>query len=256
MTFALTPDEEKLAARPRLASMAGPNRDTSGLFRAADGSDPTALGFGSRTAAEDAVVAAVRMAYKVADAQVQRGARLAERLNRAADAVPDGARAHVASAFDHLTLRAVLDKVGWLEGLASEANAPLQRLIAAQRELIGAMLGVTSSAGGASAPAPEKGGGAGATAPPPTRIFLTGDERRAVKLTRVDVPRGALPEVLIAFYPVETPGDGRLEGAFARAVDGAATLTVSTSLMAAAGRWRAAVCKNDGEQIGVIEIEI
>lgn len=255
MTIALTPDDEKLAARPHLASTAGPVRNASGLFRAADGSGPAALGSVSRTAAEDAVVAAVRMAYKVADAQVQRSARLAERLHRAGGAAPEGARAQAPGAFDHLTSRSLMEKVGWLEGLATEANGPLQRLIAAQYELIGALFGAASPVQREPSPTKEKGREPGAKTTPAVRIFLEGEEKRAVSLGRCEVARGALSEIPLAFYPVEAPGGDRLEGAFSRTAN-VATLTVATSLRAPAGRWRAAVCKKDGEQIGVIEIEI
>lgn len=256
MTFALTPDEEKLAARPHLASATGPLRHTSGLFRGADGSSPAASGVVSRTATEDAVVAAVRMAYKVADAQVQRSASLAGRLRRVGDAAPEGVRAHAADAFDHLTFRSVMDKVGWLEGLATEADGPLQRLIAAKRELIGALLSAAPPAGQDPAATTEKRREAGATAAPAARIFLKGEERRAVSLTRLEIARGAHVEVPLAFYPVEAAAGGRLEGAFSRTADGAATLIVATRLSAPAGRWRAAVCKEDGEQVGLIEIEL
>lgn len=56
----VTPEQEKLWARPQLED-AGPIRNAAGFFRTAEGGG-SALGGVPLVAAEDAVVAAVRMA--------------------------------------------------------------------------------------------------------------------------------------------------------------------------------------------------
>ena len=74
-------------ARPPLARDR-PVRTAGGLFRTAQGTSAginTGLGGVPLIATEDAVVAAVRLAYKVADAQIDRSARLAQRLREAGD---------------------------------------------------------------------------------------------------------------------------------------------------------------------------
>ncbi len=69
--------------RPQL-ERSKPIRTAGGFYRTAEGGRP-GLGGVPLTAAEDSVVAAVRMAYNVAEAQIERSARLARRLREAGD---------------------------------------------------------------------------------------------------------------------------------------------------------------------------
>ena len=52
------------------------------------------------------------------------------------------------------------------------------------------------------------------------------------------------------------PGSAPLEASFAIADDGQAKLTITTNIDAPSGRWKGAVCGEDDEQIGLIEIEL
>ena len=68
-------------------------------------------------AAEDAVVAAVRLAYQVAETQIERSARLARRLRKAGDRAV-GARSDrkAVDATEQMIVRAMMGALTWLEG--------------------------------------------------------------------------------------------------------------------------------------------
>ena len=170
MSFDVAPEQEKLWARPQLED-AGPIRNASGFFRTAEG-DGSALGGVPLVAAEDAVVAAVRMAYKVADAQLQRSARLAERLRKAGDrAVGEGSERKALDASEQLVFRAMMSGVEWLEAAAAERKSPLKRLMTAQYMLMGSMLGLGPADKFASVPfeAQSEPGSRPPEGQPPTR---------------------------------------------------------------------------------------
>ena len=269
MSFDVTPEQEKLWARPQLED-AGPIRNAGGFFRTAEGGG-SALGGVPLVAAEDAVVAAVRMAYKVADAQLERSARLAERLRKAGDrAVGEGSERKAIDATEQLVFKAMMRAVEWLEA-AAERRSPLKRLMAAQYTLIGSMLGLGPTHRSGSFPfeeQPEATSRESASEPSTRdrdpssisphriRIFLSGEVKRAVSLRRWEVAGDALSESVIRFYHVEGRGNAPVEALFSMSDDGRGRLTITPSSSAASGRWRAAVCREDGEQIGIVEIEL
>ena len=95
------------------------------------------------TEAEDAVVAAVRMAYGVASAQVERSGRLAQRLREAGDrAIGERSDRKAIDATEQLVFRAMMSALAWLEGLAAEGDSPLKRLVLAQYRILGSILGI------------------------------------------------------------------------------------------------------------------
>ena len=106
------------------------------------------------TEAEDAIVAAVRMAYGVASAQVERSGRLAQRLREAGDReIGERSDRKAIDATEQLVFRAMMSALGWLEGLAAEGDSPLKRLVLAQYRILGSVLGIDP--GEAVQPPPE-----------------------------------------------------------------------------------------------------
>jgi hypothetical protein len=244
-----------------------PKRAAGGFYRTADGGG---TGLGGRGvplhAAEDAVVATVRLAYKVADAQVERGARLASRLRQAGDrAVGEQSDRQALDAAESLVLRAMLSGLSWLEGVADD-KAPLRRLMTAEYRMIGSLLGLGSADGttrrdqASSAKQAEQARaqptGSQADFPVAPRITVKHDvaSARYVIVRRLQVDREKIGEVVIHFHRLEQNANEPIEGRLSIA-EGSAILTVDPSNKAPPGHWRAAVC--DGAvQIGFVEIEI
>jgi hypothetical protein len=243
-----------------------PNRTLGGLYRTPDGGG---TGLGGRgvplNAAEDAVVATVRLAYKVADAQVERSARLASRLRQAGDrAVGEQSDRQALDAAESLVLRAMMNGLAWLEGVADD-KAPIRRMLAAEYRMIGTLLGL----GAAEAPARRSHASqakqtthAAQTAAPQDES--TGVPRIAVKhadvsaryvnVRRLQVDRETINPLTICFHRLGHSASEPFTGTFA-IKQSVATLTVDPPNRAPPGRWRAAVCDN-AEQIGFVEIDI
>jgi hypothetical protein len=247
MTIDVTPEQEKRWGRPPL-EQSGPIRTAAGFFGASEGRADEHDGVSSG-AAEDAVVAAVRIAYKVADAQLQRSARLAERLSKVGGGAADGGgdrRAGVAAA--------MTNGFSWLETAVAGHDSPLMRLMIVQCKLIESMLCATPEPP-VSAPAVAK-----KDEPPLStrrvRIFLKGEVKRPVILHRFEVANAALPETGVRFHNVEGTSAASLEASLTVADDGQPKLTITTDISAPPGRWKGAVCSQDDEQIGLIEIEL
>ena len=142
MTIDVTPEQEKQWGRPPL-EQSGPIRTAGGFFRAPEGRASEHGGLSSGTA-EDAVVAAVRVAYKVADAQLQRSARLAERLSRAGGGGADeGADRRGGDAVEQSVRRAMMNGLSRLETAVTERDSPLMRLMIVYCQLVESMLCAT-----------------------------------------------------------------------------------------------------------------
>ena len=245
----------------------GPDRRATNYYRSAagdgTGKDGTALGGIPLASAEAAVVAAVRMAYNVADAQIDRSARLARRLREAGDqAIGRDSDKRALDAAERLVSKAFMTFLGWVETAALEDGSPLKRLAVAQYRLLGAFFGVTDPVNSAPPdPAPSRP----YTEPPaePTRDVVlrvqhTGQERRAVDVRACsytgDVAAGTT--IRVTFYAVE--GQRQPVGADV-VIDGPRSLTLrldTGSFSGGSGRWRAALCDADGLQIGQIEIAL
>ena len=129
--------------RPQL-ERSKPIRTAGGFYRTAEGGRPGVAGV-PLTAAEDSVVAAVRMAYNVAEAQIERSARLARRLREAGDRAV-GARSDrkAVDAVEQLMVKAIQGALVWLERTADDPD-PVKRLLVAQYRLAGSMFGLTPS---------------------------------------------------------------------------------------------------------------
>jgi hypothetical protein len=245
--------------RPPLNRTA-PNRGAGNFYRS--GSDnATVVGGVPLDSVEAAVTAAVRMGYKIAEAQIERTARLGKRLREAGDqaAGPHSDRKAL-DATEQLVFRALMAGLGWLEGLASERGSPLRRLATSQYQIIGSLLGLTP-ADAREAPTTRNGrDGGGSTpvktrrSPPALRIRHKG-VKRAVEVRdwqlAADITPGEYP---LTFYAgnqasgiagVLTVG-GRQPG----------LLTLEAPQEAVSGFWKAAICDADGLQVGHIEIAL
>jgi len=264
------PSSEKQGryARPSL-ERSKPIRTAGGLYRTAAGARP-GVGGVPLIAAQDAVVAAVRMAYRVAEAQIDRSSRLARRLREAGDRAV-GARSDrkAVDATEQLILRAVMGALAWLEGLADERD-PVRRLMTAQYRMAGSMFGLTPSGapgsprrdapGGAprstdATPAsPPQPGGSNVTLPP-LKIVLKGD-KRPVQIRRYDVESGVSHKNPDLKFFSDAGVASTFKADLAIEADGRATLALWIHSDANPGVWKTAVCDGEDVQIGVIEIEL
>lgn len=251
--------------RPAL-EVAGPNRRTGGFYRTADG-DGATLGGVPLVTAEAAVVAAVRLGYKVAAAQIDRSARLAQRLREAGDraAGPESDRQALEAA-EGLVFKSMMAGLSWLEGAAADPGHPLKRLAVAEYRLLGSLLGLTpheatESAQQQASQGPSPAARDASAAPTrrasaaPLRIVLRGNERRAVRVVAYEMEANVAPGQLpMTFYSTQVPDPAPLSGELLLPAKGPATLHVTTLKESPSGPWRAAVCAADGEQLGIIEI--
>lgn len=238
----------------------GPNRRAGGFYRTADDEQGVLPGI-PLTGAEDAVVAAVRLGYKVAAAQIDRSARLARRLREAGEraAGPDSERKAV-DATERLLFDSMMAGLEWLEGVAADPSCPLKRLVVAEYRLLGSLFGLTQGAEKPAHTAPAASEAAAARPPQspvaPLRIVLLGAERRAVRVKACEIaPNLAPAELPVAFYSTQVIDALPLEGQLVTSTT-PPTLRVTTWQRSPAGLWRAAVCLADGEQVGILEVEL
>jgi hypothetical protein len=269
MTNSYAAEKSERWSRPQL-DRDHPVRTAGGLYRTADDHKSGIAGV-PLIVAEDAVVAAVRMAYKVAQTQVDRSTRLARRLREAGDRAV-GARSdrRAIDATELLVSRAMTSALTWLEGLAAEDDSPIKVLARKQFQTVGEILGLAEERGSSSAATPE-GAARHETAASPldpvesksymssraVKIVLKGGGR-PVRVCRLETTAGApLDPIEIHFYSVSPTDPEPLPARFAIDAAGHATLTFSLQRPAVPGHWRAAICDpKTEEQVGLIEIEL
>jgi hypothetical protein len=270
MSVTYTPEQEERWSRPAL-DRTGPIRGAGGLFRTAERGS-SGLGGVPLNATEDAVVAAVRMAYGVAEAQVERSSRLAERLRDAGDrAVGSRSDRKAVDATEQLVFRTFMGMLGLLEGSATESDSPMKRVMNAQYRLVGSLLGMTpfedkpsddkselNPVGKAerSAPRaslkPEGLDGSRSSA----KVILKGGDRRPVRSFQLEIARQLAAPAELLFYSVEHIEWNPLRAWLEVDIQGNATLTLETQRSAPYGLWRAAICDEMCVQIGLCEIEL
>ena len=274
MTAVKTPATPNAAGYQRpLLSRAAPLRGAGQLYRGAEGPG-TALGGVPLSSAEDAVVAAVRMGYRVAQAQVDRAGRIGKRLRHAGErAVGAEPERQAVDATEQLVSSALLTMLEWFEGVAAEPGSPLRRYAAVQYKLLGAMLGLqVDAAAGATAASAASAAAAATPAPAastPVRaaqrdagrrgatVRHRGGARRAVRVLqlRLDHP-AAEGNFALLFYDAQQVTSAPIEADLTLVIEQPALLHISTAADSPAGIWKAAVCAPDGEQLGWIEIEL
>lgn len=254
-----------------------PNRAAGNFYRAAS-DDPHAIGGLPLDNVEATVTAAVRTGYRIAQAQLDRSARLARRLREAGDEATgvgeDGQRSDVKAldATEQLIFKGIMSGLSWFEGVAAEGNNPIKRLASAEFRLLGSMLGLLpadavnaaarASAGfsQASAVSESARGGPPLRSLPQIRHKKNGSGQakgrtaaRPVRVRAWELP----PEVEGQFEMVFFHRDSTsLSGTLVVAQTGAAVLTLATPATAPAGIYKGAVCDDDGLQLGRLEIVI
>jgi hypothetical protein len=257
--------EEKLWSRPQI-DRERPNRRVGGFYRTAE-DGRAGVGGVPLTAAEDAVVAAVRLAYNVAEEQIERSTRLGRRLREAGDrAVGPGSDRETVDATEKLLFDAAMSALTWVEALAAEEGSPAKRLVTAQYRILGSLLGVTPQKPSREAKKQEtspasqfpmpQGPGLQDRAPPSVKVVLQGECKRPVQLHRFDRLREAPFESPIHFYSVEQIESEVMTARLTVDPKGSATLTIEVGRHAVPGRWKAAICDPEGMQLGIIEVEL
>jgi hypothetical protein len=272
MTNPRTAKQEKLWSRPPLEEK-GPDRTAGGFFRTAEGGQ-NGLGGVPLTTVEHAVVAAVRMAYKVAETQVERSTRLVKRLREAGDhAAGRRSDRKAVDAAEQLVSKAIISALNWLESAAAEPGSPLKRMAVAQYRLAGSLLGLTQPE-----KLPPKHRDTNETAaqeadPAPSareepsksnvslrrvKVVLEGEHRRPVRVRHFEVE--SVPPVNITqieFYSVKEIDSDPLMARLTMDAQYHPTLVIEKiHRLAPPGRWKAAICDREKVQIGMIEIEL
>lgn len=259
----------------------GPRRSAGGLYRTAERKDPSlgntppdnpgpVLGGVPLNSANTAVVAAVRLAYQVAEAQVDRSLRLARRLRETGDREVGGASdTKGLEATERLVMNAMLSGLEWWEGSVAEGRCPVKRLAAAEYNMIGQILGfaapqgkkTTAGTAPASAPRPQAPGAptSPARAARQVQVVLAGDKnkRRRVVVQSCELDAQATPDTEVFFFhadQVQTePVSARVEMA-ANAADLLLVITVPPGTPT--GLWTCALCDDRNVQVGHIEIAL
>jgi hypothetical protein len=254
-----------------------PDRSPGGLYRSADQdrSGTTLAGVPMQTVS-DAVVATVKLGYKVADSQIARGRRMGRQLRGAAQRAGVDDPNVVIDNAERLLLNALGTGLEWVEGAAAGEASPLRRLLKAEYRWLGRWLGLLAAAEGktpdaakAAATAAPAGPGAAAAAsraeasPAPRRAagglrirhLAPEPGRRDVRVLRAELDGPPPDPCTVYFHHQGSPRQEPLQGTYSRH-PGCDELGLDTRGELAPGIWRAAVCAPDGVQIGTLEIEL
>lgn len=207
-------------------------------------------------------MAAVRLAYKVAEKQVARSTRIAKRLREAGDrAVGPESERKAVDAMEDLAITALQNGLAWWEGSVAEGRCPVKRLMAAEFRLLANLLGSPerraeqTSTTSSSREETHRPAAADRTtaAAPALQIAHTG-ARRAVRVTAWEITGAGAVEPRVLLYNAKTPESEPLAGEIALDGRTMARLTLNIPQMAAPGPWSAAICNPDGVQLGIVEI--
>lgn len=257
--------------RPELP-VRGPDRSPGGYYRFGTGRAGGAVFGASMQATEDAVVAAVRAGYRIADAQIERGMRIAEDLRGAARRAGAGEPAQLLAGVESLARRSMLLGVDWIDTFAAQPNSPLRRMLSAQYRLLGDLIGLDPKAwkdlqdavlasqrkkgdSPASTPEREPQEGGAATAAPRI-VFEAGTAVRAVEIVKWQV--GDLSGESPA--PLKFLRAGELTASFNGSIEfdpgGAPILKLRLSDATAEGTWKAAICSPTNELLGIVVVEL
>jgi hypothetical protein len=252
----------------------GPRRGAGGFYRTAEGKDRASGGIPLQTA-NDAVVAAVRLAYKVAEQQIERSTRLANALRKAGNrAAGPHSDVQALDATEKLVMNALLSGLAWWESSVAEGRCPVKRLAAAEYRMLGSILGLTPGASAKSQESRPPGGQAGATAAEASggtraetaaastaardlQIVHKGEkhDRRPV-LIESWLYTGPRPfQTVVYFYSVDDLAREPLEAELdIGAKGGGALMRIGMPPRSAQQRWKAAICDEQDLQVGYIEI--
>lgn len=255
-----------------------PRRRFGGLYRTAE-EERAGSTFGGVPLldAEDAATAAVRLGYKVVDAQIERGRRIARRLSGAAERAGIDNAGVPLEAMERLITNAMLSALQWVEGAAADNASPIKRFATAEFRLLGAMLGLLrddhegggktpsrhsprgASRGAAGAPVDPPAGAAPATERRLTACQIRHDGKpgRAVRVVRWDFEGGdvAPGSSSLQFFNSMAPKIKPIEAKLTFQLGVPPVLGVTILARHLPGHWRAAVYAGP-VQVGIVEIEI
>jgi hypothetical protein len=249
-------------ARP---TRGGPKRGAGGLYRTAAGKEPSQGGVPLNTA-NAAVVAAVRLAYEVAEAQVERSTRLARRLREAGDKQAGPySDSQALDATERLVMKTLMSGLEWWEGSVAEGRCPVKRLAAAEYRMLGTLLGFApephgrqdKAAPAAPPGAPPRHERKPRGAPEALAVVLQGEKkhRRRVIVQAWDIPSTTHLDPAVFFHSTEHAGAEPM-GATLEMADGRIRLVIATPPGAPPGRWTCAVWDKSDVQVGSIEISL
>jgi hypothetical protein len=266
-------------AEPRFSrpvpKLEGPNRGFGGYYRSSDRKVRGKIFRGvPLETVEDTAVAAVRMGYRVIDAQIDRALDMARRLRGAATRAGVKDSNDILDQVERLFSRGGLLALELLESAANRPENPLMRLLAAEYRLLGSVLGFpidgaksgeketpkTSTDTQPSAPASTA---PAAASPWRVRIQHTQpavEKRRAINITKFEMTGLAVRRSAaysVRFHPASpaSAGGALLKGLLRREANAGWVLEILTE-DEPSGRWRAAVCTAEGDQVGIIEIRL
>jgi len=252
-------------------SALGPDRSFGGYYRSADRVvDGKVLRGAPLKTTEDAVVAAVQMGYRVVDEQIERGMRVAQKLRGgAAQRSGDSEPGQAFDAGERMASNAMMSGLQWLETLSSEPGSAFKRLVSTEYRMLADMLGLLRDAGRREAGRDGQDEGRseghesdahGAASPHASRVRILHDAdsaRRAVTMrTWAVAPAVLAQETAVVFYLLGAAAPRKLASAHVSHDGTVPVLRLATREDDPGGRWRAAVCSPQGEQLGVIEIEL
>ena len=266
-------DKEGRWSRPAEPGIAGPDRSFGGYYRTSDRkvSGKDFRGVPLQTA-EDTAIAAVRLGYQVIDAQIERGLDMARRLRGAATragANPDS----VLDQAEALFSRGAALGLEFLESASNESTSPLTRLLAAQYRMLGSLFGLTTEDKPPATTAPQTPPRSSTQPDVPDTSAPTPVSRRRMRIrhrdastkravTIVSFTASALPPVTaspykLTFHLMSGTSTEHITADLKRESDGTSTLDdIVTTSEQPSGRWRAAICDDAGEQLGIIEIDL
>lgn len=257
--------------RPELTARA-PNRAIGGLYRIAPGQKGGKI-FGGvpLQTTEDAVVAAVRTGYRIADAQIEHGMRIAQELRGAAQRAGAGEPKDMLTNAEALIGRALQLMAEWLETLAAEPSSPLKRLLSAQYRLLGALIGLEANAPKdfvaeiqelvkqtvRDAAAPERSARPERRPPVARPVIKFDKEPRAVELVKWELSNDLANVQLspLNFMRAGDPGS-TFNGSIERRPNGMLTLALSLDAKTPEGQWKAPICGTDKVLLGVAVVEL
>ncbi|VTU28715.1 hypothetical protein H6CHR_03047 [Variovorax sp. PBL-H6] len=248
----------------------GPNRAAGGFYRTGTSVKGTPRSGVPLSTANAAVVAAVRLAYEVAETQVARSTRMATRLRTAADEqVGEGSGAHALDAAERLVMKSFVSGLEWWESSVAEGRCPVKRLAAAEYQMLGTLLGLGPAA--KRKEADERGAAAaerastenvarpGRTAKQKLQVVHTAGarERRRVAIDDWELTCASSLQGKVYFYCADHGVTDPIEAEVVSEAYGKnARLTIQTPPQAAAGQWQCVICDDDGLQVGHIEITL
>lgn len=279
--------------RPDL-TITRPRRSFGGIFRTAqDEVDGREIGGVPLQAASDAVVAAVQLGYRVADAQIERGRRLTRELTGAARRAGVRDAAQPFDAGEQLLARTLQLGLEWVEDSLREPRSALRRIASAELDAVAGLLGIRPPAGAAARdsavealreavralagdradkagrekpavrrePDDDDGDGdtASSTAPRaawPVVRHEAGSTRRLVQVVDFDGPPARSGEAFDVVFHHATDRAAASIGARLSAADRTMELVMKTQAKDPDGTWYAAVCDGEGRQLGHVTIKL